>query len=354
MFNVTRIRESFPLLARSAYLNTASVGLSWQGQGEAAAEFYQIKAQGSLGAPLWTGRVEATRRELAALLHVSASAIDFASSTTEALNLIALAIPLARGDRVVVAEDEFPSVILPWTSLAANGIELVRVPVRCEAERTQLLCEAIDQRTRVLAVSHVHWRTGTRVDLTQLASACRARDCRLIVDGVQAVGALPVQASGVDAYCASVFKWLLSGFGLAFFVLSERLAGELNPVVRGYYNESPSRALRYAHLNYPGIFALNATLGYLKSLGWQRIHERVDSLAIRTITALRDHGLDVLTPQAAHAGIVSIRHPQAAAVTRSLAAQSILVEDAHPIVRISAHFYNTEDDIDRLVNALRS
>jgi selenocysteine lyase/cysteine desulfurase len=353
VLDLGRIRESFPYLAQNVYLNTASVGLSWAGEGQAAAEFYEAKAQGAGAMAVWTAKAEAAKHELAGLLHVPAATIDFVSSTSEALNLIALGMPLGEGQQVVLAEDEFPSVVLPWTHRARSGVELVRVPVTREAERTQRLCEALTPRTRVLAVSHVHWRTGTRIDLAQLTAACRAHDCRLIVDGVQAVGALPVEAAGVDAYCASVFKWLLSGFGLGFFALSERLATELNPVVRGYSNEFPSRALRYGHLNYPGIFALHATLAYLKSVGWQRIHERVDLLASRAIMALRNHGFEVLTPESAHGGIVSIRHGQAAALVRSLAGQAILVEDADPIVRASAHFYNTEDDIDRFVSALR-
>jgi selenocysteine lyase/cysteine desulfurase len=352
VFDVSRIRESFPYLAHNVYLNTASVGLSWAGQGRAAAEFYELKAEGTGAMRAWTALADATRRELATLLHVSPATIDFFSNTTEALNLIALAIPLRKGDEVVVADDEFPSVVMPWTNLLQSGVRLVRVPVTQEAVRTRLLCEAVGRRTRVVAVSHVHWRTGTRVDLSQLTAACRARECRLVVDGVQAVGALPVDAAGVDAYCASVFKWLLSGFGLAFVSLSERLAGELNPVVRGYTNGFPSRTLRYSHLNYPGIFALHATLGYLKSVGWQGIHQRVDALAMRTITSLRDQGFEVLTPENAHGGIVSIRHPQAATAVRLLAAQAVQVEDAHPIVRASTHFYNTEEDIDRFLEGL--
>ena len=352
MFDVDRIRDAFPYLAQNVYLNTASVGLSWVEQGRAAAEFYELKARGTAGMRAWTAKAEATKHELATLLHVPAATIDFVSSTTEALNLIALGIPLRKGDEVVVAEDEFPSVVMPWTNLIPNGVKLVRVPVGQEAERTRLLCDAISVRTRVLAVSHVHWRTGTRVNLSQLIAACRARECRLIVDGVQAVGALPVDAAGVDAYCASVFKWLLSGFGLGFVALSERLAGELNPVVRGYANGLPSRALRYAHLNYPGIFALHATLGYLKSVGWQGIHQRVDALAARAISSLRNQGFEVLTPETAHGGIVSIRHPQAATAARLLAAKAIHVEDADPIVRASTHFYNTGDDIDRFLEGL--
>jgi len=354
VLDINRIRESFPFLAQNVYLNTASVGLSWAGQGRAAAEFYELKAQGTAAMHAWTDKAEATRRALATLLHVPAGTIDFVSSTTEALNLIALGVPLTKGDEVVVAEDEFPSVVLPWTNLLQSGVRLVRVPVSQEAQRTHLLCEAIRERTRVLAVSHVHWRTGTRVDLSQLTAACHARECRLVVDGVQAVGALPVDAAGVDAYCASVFKWLLSGFGLGFVALSERLAGELNPVVRGYANGLPSRALRYAHLNYPGIFALHATLAYLQSVGWQQIHARVDALAARAISSLRNRGFDVLTPESAHGGIVSIRHPQAATVARLLVAQAVHVEDADPIVRASTHFYNTDEDIDRFLVGLVS
>lgn len=352
MLNVARIRESFPYLAHNVYLNTASVGLSWSGEGQAAAEFYEAKAQGTAAMTVWTGKAEAAKRELAGLLHVPPDTIEFVSSTTEALNLLALAIPLGKGDQVVVADDEFPSVVLPWATLAPSGVELVRVPVARELDRTRVLCEAITAHTGVLAVSHVHWRTGTRVDLVQLTAACRERGCRLIVDGVQAVGALPVEIAGVDAYCASVFKWLLSGFGLGFVALSERLAGELRPVVRGYSNEPPSRSLRYGHLNYPGIFALHSTLSFLKSVGWQRIHERVDALAAHAISSLRERGFEVLTPESAHGGIVSIRHPQATHLVHSLARQAILVEDASPIIRASAHFYNTEEDIERLISAL--
>jgi cysteine desulfurase / selenocysteine lyase len=347
-----QIRASFPHLAQCVYLNTASVGLSWAGEGAAAAEFYDAKAQGSGAMSLWAERTEATKRLLAELLNIHPARLEFVSSTTEALNLIALGIPLARGQRVVVAEDEFPSVMLPWTNRIREGVELARVPIGRECDRTQILCEAIDSRTRVLAVSQVHWRTGTRVDLAQLSAACSVHECRLIVDGVQAVGALAVDASGVDAYCASVFKWLLSGFGLGFVGMSERLATELVPVVRGYANGSSSQSLRYGHINYPGAFALHATLGYLKTVGWERIYQRVDALAARAITALRSHGFEVLTPETAHAGIVSIRHSRASALARSLAEQRIVTEDAEPILRASAHFYNNHEDIDRLVTAL--
>jgi cysteine desulfurase / selenocysteine lyase len=353
MLDLSKIRADFPYLSRCVYLNTAAAGLSWVGQGKAAAEFYDAgKASGMGGAVDWAAKVTAVKRELGRLMHVSPHCIHFVGSTTEALNLVALGLPLKRGDKVVIAQDEFPSVVHPWRSWQTQGVELIQVPIHHERERTEALCTAVRGGVRVLAVSHIHWRTGTRVDITQLSARCREYDCRLIVDGVQAVGVVPVQAGSVDAYCASVFKWLLSGFGLGFVAVSERLAGELQPVVRGYNNEPPSRAVRYGHMNHPGIYALLASLEYLRSIGWDRIFSRVEELALRASASLRSRGFNVITPIAAHGGIVSIQHPAASNLVRALAAQSIFVEDRGGVLRASPHFYNTEEDVDRFVDAL--
>lgn len=349
---ISEVREDFPHLTGSVYLNTASAGLSWAGQGYAAAEFYEDKAEGIGGHPRWIARADAAKASLGRLCGVAPTAVQFCGSTTEALNLIALSMPLGHGDHVVVAEDEFPSLVQPWITLQRNGVRLDRVSIRSESERTQALCAAVESHTRVLAVSHVHWRTGARVDLRALGAVCRKHDCRLIVDGVQAAGAVPVDAGEADAYCASVFKWLLCGFGLAFMTLSERLGNELTPLVRGYFNPPPSRSLRYGHLNYPGIYVLQRTLDYLENLGWAAIHEQVDRLSQRLIAGLRERGFDVATPAEAHAGIVSIRHSDTTALVEALADESIQVEDGSPFLRASAHFYNTEEDIDRFVKAL--
>jgi cysteine desulfurase / selenocysteine lyase len=353
MLDTNQVRAAFPHLARCVYLNTAAAGLSWSGQGKSAAEFYDSgKSKGMGGALEWAAKVTAVKWELANLMEVPAHSIHFVGSTTEALNLVAQSLPLERGDRVVVADDEFPSVVQSWLGWRSKGVEIVHVPIAHESERTQSLCDAVRAGVRALAVSHVHWRTGTRVDLDQISAHCREYDCRLIVDGVQAVGAVPVKAGIADAYCASVFKWLLSGFGLGFVTLSERLAAELQPVLRGYNNEPPSRSVRYGHINYPGIYALQASLEFMRNIGWDEIYGQVDALALRAIASLRSRGFEVITPYGAHAGIVSIEHPAASALVSALADQSIFVEDRGPVLRASPHFYNTDEDIDRFVSAL--
>lgn len=350
MLNLNDVRAAFPYLARCVYLNTAAAGISWTGQGKAAAEFFDsAKASGMGGEAEWAGKVIAAKQELASLMEVAPQSVHFVGSTTEALNLVALSLPLRPGDKVVLARDEFPSIVQAWQD---RGGQLIEVTIPNELERTEALCATLGRGARVLVVSHIHWRTGTRVDLERLSAQCQQYDCRLIVDGVQAVGAVPTRAGGVDAYCASVFKWLLSGFGLGIVTVSERLAGELQPVLRGYNNEAPSRGLRYSHINYPGVYALLASLQYLRSLGWDAIHTRVDRLAAFTIASLRGRGFEVITPENARGGIVSVQHPEASRLVRRLAEQSIFVEDRSGVIRISPHFYNTEEDIDRCVSAL--
>ncbi|MGH8296566.1 MAG: aminotransferase class V-fold PLP-dependent enzyme [Steroidobacteraceae bacterium] len=351
MTDLDAARSSFPFLAEAAYLNTATAGLAWQGLGEASAAFYEAKLRGICGRGEWVATAARTRAHLAGLLGVHEDTLSFTGSATEALNLACLGLPLAPGSRVALAADEFPSVWQACLALRRMGIAVVPIDIARETERSAALAAAA-AGAQALAVSHVHWRTGTTVDLEAIGAACRASGAWLIVDGVQAVGAIPVQAGLADAYCGSSFKWLLGGFGLGFMTLGERLAGQWTPPFRGYANEWPSRDPQYGHLDYPGIYALGASLDFLGALGWEAIFRRVSVLAGRLCGSLSGQGFQLLTPATAAAGIVSIRRDDAAELVERLAEESIFVEDRDAIVRASPHFYNTDAEIDRFVVAL--
>jgi selenocysteine lyase/cysteine desulfurase len=347
------VRELFPHLEEITYLNTAAAGLSWKGQGAAAARFYDDHKSRGFSARLeWRAELERTRGLLSGLLQVAPQEISFASSTTEGLNLFAHSVQLEPGDEIVVCEDEFPSVMLSWSPAALAGAKLVRVPILDEESRTDELIAHISERTRVVCVSHVHWCTGTRVDLDRIAAATRGVGARLAVDGAHAVGAIDVNASVADFYTGSVFKWLLSAFGVAYVVTKGSLAAELEPVFRGYANEPPSRKLQYAHANYPGLYALSATLELLGSLGWRPIQDRVSSLTDLLHRALCEAGWDVVTPLGGRAGIVSVRHANAVETIARLRTEGVEIEERAGLLRISPHFYNNEDDVHRFLAVL--
>jgi len=347
-------RALFPHLDECLYLNTAAVGLGWTGQGAVAAEFQdRLMRIGYDARDRWHQRSADTREAVARLVGVPSAQVFFDANTTEAMNRISAGLPWQVGDRVVVAADEFPSVRLAWTSAVRAGAEVIEVPVPDEAGREARLIAALEPRVRVLAVSHVHWATGTRVDLERLGAACRANDTLLVVDGVQALGAVPVDARHADAYCAATFKWLLSGFGLAVMVVGERLQQRLEPASRGYLNPPPSRSIQAAHWNHPGLHLLGATLRLLEGFGWGRIHAEVETLSGLVHRAVADAGFEVLTPPGARAGIVSVRVGSPEAVAAVLAQRGIRLEPRGVCIRASTHFYNTPEEVERFAAALR-
>ncbi len=207
------------------------MGFHGRGRAQLLLRFYdEDKARGFDGRDAWHEVFLECRDRLGRLLNVPAETVSFASSTTEAVNLVANAVRLRPGDQVLMADDEFPSLVYAWQGAVRSGGELVRVPIRTETGRTDTLIAAIGPQTRFVCVSHVHWCTGTRVNLQRLGDACRAQGARLIVDGVQAVGAVPVDASVADFYATSTFKWLLSGFGLAVMITRADFEQTLDPL----------------------------------------------------------------------------------------------------------------------------
>jgi selenocysteine lyase/cysteine desulfurase len=327
--------------------------LSWTGQGAAAARFYdEAKQRGWNGMSQWREvRARATDR-LSRLLGVANDEITFVGSTTEGLNLVVSAVPWRNRDEIVLLEDEFPSVVRACESTERFGVRLKRVPVPSEALRGDALVGALTASTRMVAASHVHWVTGTRLDLERLSAACRANGTMLVVDGVQALGAVPSALGETDVYCASTFKWVVSGFGLGIVVVRDRVRETLHPTMRGYNNPPGSHELHYSHVNYPGIYALDASLEYLERIGWEQVYARVDDLWRAVAGSLGAHGSDLVTPRTAHAGIVSCRVSDPEAVRDTLASKGIYVEAREGLLRISPHFYNNAEDIRAFSEAL--
>ena len=348
------IRALFPYTTQRVYLDTAAAGLTWAGHGAAVARFYdEVKSRGIDARPEWLALTQRVRARLAALWGVTAADITFVSNTTEALNLAAASLALAPGSRVLMAADEFPSVRQAWSLAERLGVQVVPVPVPDERERQAALLAALDDSIAVLAVSHTHWSTGTTLDLAALGAACRQHGALLMVDGIQALGAVPVALAGVDVYASSFFKWMLSGFGIGVLVTSPVARARMQPAYRGYANDGGPNPLQYAHVNMPALYGLDATLDLFDRIGWAADPcPRGNALGATLEAALQQHGLDPITPPGPQAGIRVVRVPDADAACARLAAQGVSVSARGQGVRISPHFYNTESDVEQGALAL--
>jgi cysteine desulfurase/selenocysteine lyase len=347
------VRALFPYLAQRVYLDTAAAGLCWEGHGAAVARFYdKVKNRGYDARPEWWAMTGKVRERLALWLGVQAADVTFVSNTTEALNLAAHSLRFRAGDRVVLAEDEFPSIARIWSPAQQAGVEIVLVKIPREEERQSVLIEAVDARTRVLVVSHTNSATGTTLDIAALGRHCRECGALLMVDGIQALGALPTRLADVDIYAASFFKWMLSGFGFGILVTSARAREAMTPAWRGYANMDDPAQLQYAHVNTPALYGLDATLGVLESIGWESIYAQVRALGERLIDAADRQGLQLITPRAQRAGIVVFRASDGEAARLRLAERGISVSARGAGVRVSPHFYNTTDEVEHCATEL--
>ena len=372
---VLQLRRLFPATGSYAYLNHASTGLLPAPAAEAmTALIAQREWRQDPDFDALEKRAVEVRGLVARLLHASPAEITFTSSTSHGLNIVAAGLNWQAGDNVICAETEFVANVYPWLNLRRKGVDVRFARAQEGRIPLQAISDQMDKRTRLVALSFVEFFTGYRNDLTAVSELCRRRGALLCVDGIQGLGALPLYMNqcGVDFLAAHAAKWLLGPIGIGFlYCRRERLAeldltmagwqGVLEP--REYFRyesdwHPDSRRFEVGSLNHLGIAGMGASLDILLDVGIERIAARILSLTDLLLARLKDAGYQIITPHACReerSGIVSFlpgdHEPEQ--VARQLKALGIIVSARGPCIRVSPHFYNTETEIERLMEALR-
>jgi kynureninase len=364
-------RAEFPILQRKTYLNSCSLG-ALSGRSMAyLAEFQELWNE--LGASawyeLWMGRIEELRARVAGLLAAEEAEVALSPSVSAALSSIASAVDHARRPRVVVAELDFPTLAYQW--LAKPGVEVVRVPsddgVGIDLARW---AEAIDERTAVVATSHVFYSTGAIQPLAPLGELARRAGALFVVDGYQAMGQIPVhpRGAGADVYVAGPLKWMLGGPGLAYLWVRRELVPELRPTIASWFGardqfrfevdrlELRDDASRFA-MGTPAMPTVYTALGgaeIVAEVGIERIRRRVSDLTEELVRRALAAGMElrVAGSAAERSGIVMVRAGDARGAVRALAEEGIVVDSRGDFVRVSPHFYNNAEEVERVVEAL--
>ncbi len=364
----------YPLDDDVVYLNHAAVAPWPAAARDAVMAFAQENAaQGALDYPRWVQTEQQLRDRLRSL--INAPAIDdiaLLKSTSEGLSFIAHGLPWKRGDNVVIPAGEFPSNRMVWQSLARYGVEVKQVDIATEDPEAALL-DAIDDHTRLLSCSSVQYASGLRLDLAKLGAACRDADVLFCVDAIQSLGAIrfDVQQVQADFVAADGHKWMTGPEGLALFYCRAELRERLQLHEYGWhmmrhphdFNQTDWRPADNAQRfecgspNMLGVVALNAALGVLQDVGMDKVEQQVLANSGVLIDMLNQtHNIEVLTPQAEtrRAGIVLFHchgcDPQQ--IYQQLMAQKIVCAARGQGVRFSPHFYNTEDQLRRAVEAV--
>jgi cysteine desulfurase/selenocysteine lyase len=366
--------EEFPVTRECAYMNHAGTGPLPRRSAERMKALADLVARS--GDRRWLERnAEMDRvRGLAARLLGARHAheIAFVENTSGGLSLIAGGLDWKEGDNIVSAALEFPSNVYPWMQLAERGVELRQVPERDGRIDTDELLETLDERTRMVALSWVQYASGFRSDLARIGAACRERGILFVVDAIQGLGALPidVERDGVDVCAGSTHKWLLGPEGVGVLYVSDRVIDQVRPVRSGWRSmrktfewtdlelsfTAGAKRFESGTLNAYGILALGGSLEIFLEIGAGDLERRVLALAGRAATGLAGLGFEVISSQrpGETSGIVAAVHPrhEPGALVKHLAQRDIVVAARAGRFRVSAHFYNSFDEIDRMLHEL--
>lgn len=374
MVDLSAYRDVFPISAQYVFLDHAASAPLGEHVREALAQFTakrQHEPFERLRREL--GAVQRQFKERAARLINAAHPHELVvmPNTAAGINTAANSLPIRAGDNVIVLDGDYPANIYPWYNLVHRGVEVRRIPQRNGGLDLAILRDAITPRTRVIALSSVMFASGFRNDLAAVGQICKARGIFFVVDAIQSAGVLPidVQAWQVDFLACGSQKWLLGEWGAGFLYCRQELLDQLIPgaYVGTYSVVDPLNYLDYnftlqqraerfniGSQNWPGIIALDASLGLLLTIGIDRIAERVLALTDLLIRDLHERGYRIRSPLAAEqrSGIVVVEVPDPAATHARLLDQGIVTALRGGGLRISPHFYNTEAELLRVGAAL--
>ena len=367
-------RDEFPVTETYIYMNHAGVApLSRRVQDAMAGFMEDATLHGAVHADDWAETAEVCRTAAARLINADATEIAFMKNTTQGILIAANGIDWQAGDNVVTTAVEFPANVYPWWSLKERyGVSTRMVPERDGRIHIEDVATAIDERTRVLTISHVEFASGFRNDIEALGTLCRERDIWFVVDAIQSLGVVEVDAKlcNVDILAADGHKWLLAPEGAAIFYCADEKREQLintnigwasvvNP--RDFLNYDLTQkpdATRFEEGSYNsvGLYGLKAAIELLHDIGIREIKARVLQLTAHLIDGLQAKGYRVLTPKtdSERAGIVIFESEQhtPAEIYELLHAENIITAARGSGVRVSPHFYNTTSEIERLLEVL--
>ncbi len=319
-----------------------------------------------------------TRTALAQLIGAKPSEIALTCGASDGVNAVARGLAWKPGDEVVLPAGEFPANYFPWKHLERRGVQVREVaPSDGRFVTADDLLGALNEKTRLVAVSQVSYSSGSRVDIARLAAGCRERGALLFVDASQAVGgvAFNVKDLGCDFLTSAGYKWLFSPFGTGFFYVREELIERLEVgdirwmSVEGAanFNQLPRQGWRLAPgarrwdspetANFLNVSAMRASVEFLLCVGVENIERHAKGLCQQLVERLPHDRCVLRSPrEAERRGTFVCVATRTTEKTRelweSLRKKNIFVSLRQDALRVAPNVYNREWEIDRLLEAL--
>ncbi|HYR93950.1 MAG TPA: aminotransferase class V-fold PLP-dependent enzyme [Methylomirabilota bacterium] len=366
-------RDEFPITRDLVYLNNCSLTPLPRRGRERIERFARewTELGGRAWYDHWIGEYEALRDDIARVLGADVDEVAVEPNVSAGLVGIASTFDYAKRPKVIVSDLDFPTDGHAFLAVAPRGaqVEFVRSPDRVRMP-LELFERAIDERTAAVCTGHVYFTTGWIQDVKALAEICHRKGARLVVDAYQSIGAFPfdVHASGVDYLVGGTLKWLMGGPGIAFLYARRDVAEAARPSAVGWWGVADPFAFDVEHLD-PGkgarrfeygtpavaaIYAARAGIELLEEIGVATVRQRHMLLSQRLVDGARDQGWTVRCPSSAQerTAIVTLEHSDAQGVVDALRARGVISDTRPGLIRLSPHYFNTLDEMDRALELL--
>jgi selenocysteine lyase/cysteine desulfurase len=360
-----RIRHRFPIFDRLVYINSCSQGALSDAVREAYARY--LADWDEHGAPweYWVDQLEAARRNVSGLINATEDEVAVTTSVSAGVSALASGLSFENGrDKVVVTDFEFPTIGQIWHAQERRGARIVHVPAEPDAtiplERFE---EAIDEQTALVSITHVCFRNGSRLDVGEVIELAHERGALVLLDAYQSVGSIPVDVRALDCdfLAAGVLKYLLGSAGLAFFYCRRDLVERIEPTATGWFADrnifemdihdySPASTARRFEAGtppIPAIYAGIAGIELMQEIGIEETEAHVRELNAMLLAGLDELGARVVTPRAPEqrGALVCVASSDVDRLVAELAAGGVVTSSRDANLRISAHCYNTAEDV---------
>jgi cysteine desulfurase / selenocysteine lyase len=370
-------RHEFPVVRDKVFLAHAAVSPLPRRVAEAISACALQGATNDQEEAVPRSTLQETREAAARLLHAQPEEIALVGPTSLALSLVAAGLPLRKGDNILIYYDDYPANVYPWMSLGEKGVEVRMLNVR-ELGRIRHVdvLGQVDERTRLVALASCHFISGWRIDLDAIGRALRQRGVLFCVDAIQTLGALATTVEHIDFLAADAHKWLLGPCAAGIFYVRKEAQGLLRPAMLGWHNVRCPDFVAQERLvfrpdagryeagtaNLLGAVGLKAALELLLEVGPENIAAELRRQRAWLVPALQAKGYTVLQAGAPveNAGVLlSISRPGAdmPALHAALLAAGIVTSlrgdrAGRKYLRLSPHFYNTDAELNRLLEKL--
>ncbi|MBI3962472.1 MAG: aminotransferase class V-fold PLP-dependent enzyme [Deinococcus sp.] len=364
--DVSYYRSLFPSLEGRTYLNSCSLGMLPQRARERAAQYFDLWMDlGAAAWPQWLAQGERLKALVAELIGAKPHEIALHPNASAAMYSMVSCLDFTQRPKVVYSDLNFPTTAYQWLSQRHRGaqVHLVHSPDGITVP-PELVIKAIDERTLILPISHVIYSSAYILDVAAITQAAHRQGALVLLDSYHGVGVVPtdVKALDVDFLVGGMLKWLCGGSGLAFLYVHERWHSQLHPTSLGWFAHRDPFAFDVENLTlasdarqYQGgtpsavsFYIAEPGLEIIREIGVPAIRERAKYLTSLLIDLADQAGLEVRSPRnpEIRGSTVRLRVPDSQALTSQLLEEKIVVDARGDAVRVSAHFYNTEEEIE--------